>query len=101
MRLPARTSAEAVIDFSNALERMSREGLREVALGLDDATVESYTCMDCGYKTNALQVIEEHQANQQRYHSWRQRYRRWRALRRKTGDPITISDVHFRPLDMP
>lgn len=69
--IPSRTAANVLIPIA---------GLKNGQV-LDGSELDiEYQCVDCGYKTQLLDRMKEHQRNQKKYHNWWIRFKRWWAV---------------------
>ncbi len=70
--IPPRTAANILIPTI---------GLKDGQV-LDGSELDiEYQCVDCGFKTLALERMKEHQHHQRIYHTWWQRLKRWWTTR--------------------
>lgn len=102
LTVPARTEIEVAIPLTEIAEAALRDyppgEWHTVSIDVREEHIASYACIDCGYKTNALLMIIEHQREQARHHSLRQRLRRWWALRGKRDRPdVQVSPIEIEP----
>jgi hypothetical protein len=75
--IPPRTKCQIKMIGSTTIPSLSRLPI-EIPLQ-PEGTLE-YECSDCGFKTNAVNTMEEHQEHQEKYHTKKQRLLRWLDL---------------------
>ena len=75
-----------IVNIGTIPPRTSVSFLDEILVLGQDAKVDGstlrkrYVCMDCGYDTQDVDKMLEHQDNQKKHHSWWQQLRRWWSI---------------------